>query len=185
MKGKIFILITILLISRASFSEKLVIGKLRHEPASMYDLGVVRLDLYLNRNWVGTEGITNTEVSAIKNIRLSAINNEDTLGKIFIRLWFNVGFFENEKQKCKKIINTFRQYESIMRTDNSSALSSFFTHTEYAVAGYDLDNSSDEHYSSEFLKKINNMFIIEAVDYESEIICWGSYTGKDLNIHKW
>lgn len=176
MKSKIFILVTILLISRISFAEDLVTEKLRNEPASMYDLGVLRLYLYLNRDWVGNTDITYADVSSF--------NFRKIPGKLFIKLYFDVGFFENSQKKCKKIINTFRRNEFIMKSDYTSTISLFFTHTEYIRSGYDLDKNNVS-YHREFLKQINNMFTIIAMNFKSETICWGKYNGKDFNISEW
>jgi len=165
-------------ISEVTHSSDDISSILKGESPSMYDFGILKLDVYLNKHWVGRQDIHSVDVSSF--------NSREIPGGLFISLWFDSGFFENSKEKCKNIINSFRETERVFKTtySYSSTLSSLFSHTEYATHGFDLGENNGE-YSSEFFKKVDDMFTIQALDFESKTVCWGKYNGKAVNITKW
>ncbi|MEW8385327.1 MAG: hypothetical protein AB2704_26000 [Candidatus Thiodiazotropha taylori] len=167
-----FISIIIVLWPSISFCDnQSTLNKLQSEPASMYDLGMYRLQEYIDTVYVDRNlGITSTFV--LPDFK------DDYPGEIVIWLFYQTRSITESKINCKNIVKTFRERDSISSQNHTSSITSFFTHSHYIRKGYDMNK--DGKRDAEFAKAITQLFTIVANEIDKKIMCFGPYNGDSI-----
>ena len=174
---KILLLLVIcgfLISAETAASDQEALRKVQSEPASMFDLGMYRMERNLSAAWISDEyGVYAVNVPP---------NFENKIpGKILVRFYFKTGFLGNSNKRCAEIIQAFRKRSFIMDSEYSfeSELSSYFLHFGFARRGYDMDEK-ENGYDSDFQRSVAKLFTISAQEGGTNVSCYGAYIGNEV-----
>ncbi|MCG8056921.1 MAG: hypothetical protein JAY94_14665 [Candidatus Thiodiazotropha endolucinida] len=142
----------------------------------MYDLGIYRLEQYVESKYVGSD------LGIVRTLVLPDFHKEyPGEDEIVITLYYKSSLLEDSQEKCAKIINEFRELEFHSPYDHSSEINSFFMHNHFIRKGYDMNSKGDR--DVKFSKAVANLFTIAAIDGDNRLRCYGPHIGKEITFN--
>ena len=148
-----------------------ILRKLRNEPASMFDLGMYRLEQVIAESWT-------VEKYDLAAMVLPNADEIDHPAPVIITLYFDVGMFEEPKEKCAEIVSEMRKTHAPL-----DQIPHLFAHTAYARRGFDADKDGT-YWDQNFLDAVEDLFVIRAKQRGKDMECWGSLGGDELTYAK-
>ena len=148
-----------------------VVQRVMAEPATMFDLGLYRLENHLEEEWEGRLGIYASNVDSTNQYELP--------GSIIINLYFDVWFFTDARERCEEIIEQFRIEEYVSATgDYSSDIGGYFFHNQFNRRGYDMDSQGRR--DVEFIKSFLSQFTLNVSQAGRKTSCHGAWLGDAI-----